>query len=197
VSYLLDTMIVSFFLQAGRESELAAAASRSPMGIADDVQRELENDRDRGGSSFKRWLASSGIQVIPILVGTPVAATLAQFANAASPHRGRGERASIALAAHDPSLTFVTHDRGAMWIALRELWAPGERMIGIAPFLRRLFDGGALTDPSIIDEIMSIVGDPMQRPTWLASWRASLSASPGAPSAPRGAPVLGRDASGR
>lgn len=50
MTYLLDTMLVSFFLRAGREVELAAAASRCPMAMVDELRQELEKDRRRGGA---------------------------------------------------------------------------------------------------------------------------------------------------
>lgn len=38
MTYLLDTMMVSFFLRAGRERELAEAARTLPMAIVDEVR---------------------------------------------------------------------------------------------------------------------------------------------------------------
>lgn len=175
--YLLDTMMVSFFLQADREAELAAAAKRCPMALVDEVRQELENDRDRGGRAFKKWLGTSNIDVRSIEVGSVASTTLVQLLSPTSPRKGRGERASIALAASDASFTLVTHDKGGMWIALREIWIPGERILGLAVFLRRLFDQGALEDPVVLDEVMSLAVDPAQRPTWWASFRAGLSPS--------------------
>ncbi len=172
--YLLDTMIVSYFLQAAREGELAAAAKRCPMALVDEVRRELESDRDRGGGPLKKWLAASGIEVRSIAVGSAASTMLDQLLPPASPNKGRGERASIALAASDASLTFVTHDKNGVWLALREIWVPGERILGLAVFLRRLFEAGALTDPIVLDEVVSIALDAAQRPTWWASWRAAL-----------------------
>jgi hypothetical protein len=172
VTYLLDTMIVSYFLQAGREEELAAAARLCPMAIVDDVRRELERDRERGGRAFQRWLDASSLRVLPIEVGSPVSTTLAALLNPATPDKGRGERASIAFAAHEASTTFVTHDKGGLWIALREVWAPGERLLGLPVFLRRLFEAKALTDPGTLDDLISIAVAAEQRPTWWAEWRA-------------------------
>jgi len=174
VTYLLDTMVVSYFLQSNREGELSNAARRLPMAVVDEVRKELEGDRDRGGPAFKRWLGGSGIQVRAIEVGTPASATLVHLLNPTNPDKGRGERASIALAASDDTLTFVTHDKGGMWLALRELWAPGERMLGLAAFLRRLFDLRGIQDPAALDEIISIAMLPAQRPTWWAQWRGGL-----------------------
>lgn len=174
MSYLLDTMIVSFFLQAGCKDALAEASRRCSMVLVDDVRRELENDGSRGGKPFMKWLATSNISVRSIEVGSQTSVTLTQLLNSASPSKGRGERASIALAASDASLTFVSHDKGALWIALRELWLPGERILGLAVFLRRLFEQAALEDPAVLDDVIAIALDPAQRPTWWASWRAGL-----------------------
>src|SRR5262245_21217005 len=139
MTYLLDTMIVSYFLQAGREAALAAAAGRSAMAVVDEVRQELEGERDRGGKAFRSWVSTSSIEVRAIEVGSAASGTLARLLSPMLPAKGRGERASIALAGSDATLTFVTHDKNGMWLALRELWMPGERVLGLAVFLRRLF----------------------------------------------------------
>jgi hypothetical protein len=172
VSYLLDAMIVSYFFKVGRQAELAAAAKHVPMVLVDDVRRELEKERS-WGAAFKRWLGTSNVEVRSIVVDTPASETLDHLGSSGTSGKHLGERASIALAAHDPSLTFVTHDRNGAWIALRELWRPSDRMLGLAPFLRQLFEQGALTDPAVLDNIMEVVGSSA-RPTWWASWRAGL-----------------------
>ena len=101
MSYLLDAMIVSYFRQAGREAEFAAAAKCCSMAMVEEVRRELEADPKRGGRSFKAWFGTSNIDVRSIAVGSPASVTLAQLLNPVTPDKGRGERASIALAAHD------------------------------------------------------------------------------------------------
>jgi hypothetical protein len=115
------------------------------------------------------------IAALDIEVASPVDATLQALRPLAS-SRGKGERESIALAAHDPGLVFVANDRNAMWLALQELHAPGERMIGVPVFLRRLRDGGAL-EPGAIDAVMHHWSG--RRPTWWADWRASTEPPPG------------------
>jgi len=196
VIYLLDTNIVSYFLQAGRESDLAAAAKSCSMALVDEVRRELENDKVRGGRAFQKWLATSNIEVRPLVVGSPASTTLAHLLNPASPGKGRGERASIALAAHDASLTLVSYDKNGLWLALRELWVPGERILGVEVFLRRLFEQGALKDPAILDEVISNACAGAKRPTWWAPWRVGLAPdstsdrSPPAPAAPAAPKVL-------
>lgn len=174
MSYLLDTMVVSYFLQAEREAELAAAARRCPMAVVEQVFNELRNDPARGGRSFEKWFAGSNIEMRPITADSPAFTTYAQLVDPNVPARKNvGERASIAFAAFDPSLTFVSQDKNGMWLALRELWTPGERVVGVPVFLRRLFDAEALREPSVADDIMKHANAP--RPTWWASWRASFS----------------------
>ena len=174
MTYLLDTMIVSFFFQAGRASDLSLVAKAVSLAVVDEVRVELRRDSARGGPTFDTWLAESKVGVRPITVGSPAAMTLLALQPAIASTRGVGERASIALAVSDPSLTLVTHDKGALWIGLRELWTPGERIVGLASFLRRMVDCGALTDPNAVDDVVSVAG--AQIPTWWASWRSALSA---------------------
>ncbi len=174
--YLLDTNVVSYFLQAGRERELAGAARTIDLVIVDEVRRELVGDPTRGGKAFERWLAGSNIAVRSIALGSPSAATLANLTSASVTPKDVGERASIALAMHESGLTLVTNDKGGSWLALRELWRPGETILGIGPFLRRIVDCGALADPNAVDAVMRHVQG--SRPSWWADWRASL-AGPG------------------
>jgi hypothetical protein len=56
-----------------------------------------------------------------------------------------------------------------MWIALRESWMPGERLIGLPMFLRRLVDAGAIMGDAV-DDVMRHSTQIL--PTWWADWRA-------------------------
>jgi len=49
--YLLDTQVVSFFLQARREADLVAAAAAMPCAIADEVRVNSPTIRPAAGSS--------------------------------------------------------------------------------------------------------------------------------------------------
>jgi len=49
----------------------------------------------------------------------------------------------------EPGFIFVTHDKNGAWLALRETWTPGERLLGVAPFRRRLYQAKALTDATV------------------------------------------------
>lgn len=82
----------------------------------------------------------------PLLVGSRAANTLAQLTSSAATAKNLGERANVALSLVEPAFIFVTHDKNGAWLALRETWAPGERLLGVAPFLRRMIEAKALTD---------------------------------------------------
>jgi hypothetical protein len=168
-TYLLDAQVVSYFLQARREDELAAAAAAVPCVIVDEVRGELVADPTRG-ALFERWLPLSHLEVIAISLGTPADLLLASLRVGIPARGGLGERASIALAATNNDLVFAGMDKGAMWIALRELWAPGERIIALPVFLRRLVDAGALGGDTA-DDVMR--RSQQVFPTWWADWRAT------------------------
>ena len=168
--YLLDTQVVSYFLQARREVELAAAASMVPCVIAEIVRDELLEDPTRG-ALFGRWLPTSALEVSAIEVGSPAEALWLRLQQLVITQRGRGERASIALAATNHDYVFAGMDKGSMWIALRELWPPGERLISLPVFLRRLVDAHALAGETA-DDVMRRSNQIV--PTWWADWRSMI-----------------------
>ncbi len=169
MTYLLDNNVVSYFFNSRCEADLMTAAARCPMAIADEVVVEAKRNSGDGGR-FKAWFATGNITSLEILVGSDVDLAY-QSLKSSNSDRGKGERASIALAAHDPSLVFVANDKNAMWIALAELHSPGERMIGIPVFLRRLKEQASLAADAI-DAVMTTWNG--RRPTWWAPWRAGL-----------------------
>jgi len=168
MAYLLDTQVVSYFLQARREAELAAATAVVACTIVGEVRDELGADSTRG-ALFERWLPQSHLEVVEIPLGSPADLLLMRLRAGIPADHGRGERASIALAATNSELVFAGMDKGGMWIALRELWAPGERLISLPVFLRRLVDGGALGGGAA-DDVMRRSNQVL--PTWWADWRA-------------------------
>jgi hypothetical protein len=169
LTYLLDNNVVSYFLHGRREADLMDAARRCSLAIADEVSKELKRS-SRDGGRFKAWFAGGAIASLAIAVGSEVDATY-QALTPPTTERGKGERASIALAASDPSLVLVANDRNAMWLALAELHHAGERMIGVPVFLRRLHEQAGLV-PDAIDAVVAWY--PGRRPTWWADWRAKL-----------------------
>jgi len=169
LTYLLDNNVVSYFLHARREADLMEAARRCSLAIAEEVRKELRRSR-RDGDRFTAWFADGAVASLPIAVGSDIDATY-QALTPPTTERGKGERASIALAAHDPSLVLVANDRNAMWLALAELHHAGERMIGVPVFLRRLHEQAGLV-PDAVDAVTAVY--PGRRPTWWADWRARL-----------------------
>ncbi len=123
MTYLLDANVVSYFLQARRDNDLASAAATIPCAIVDEVRQELANDPARG-PRFAQWLPTSNLRIVPIAVGSNADTVLSRLQLMVTTTRGKGERASIALAASDTDLVFTGMDKGGMWIALRELWSP-------------------------------------------------------------------------
>lgn len=150
-----------------------AASKRCPMAVADEVIVEL-NKHPSDGGRFKKAFEGGSIASIEIVVGSDVDAIYESLKTSTS-DRGKGERASIAIAAHDPSLVFVANDKNAMWLALAELHAPGERMIGVPVFLRRLQEQANLSTDAI-DAVMRVWNG--RRPSWWAPWRATLTSPP-------------------
>jgi len=136
--------------------------------IVDEVRGELAADPTRG-TLFTQWLPASNIAVIEIALGTSADMVLSSLQSGIVAKGGRGERASIAVAAANPELVFAGMDKGGMWIALRELWSPGERIISLPVFLRRLVDAGALGGDTA-DDVMKRSNQVF--PTWWANWRA-------------------------
>jgi hypothetical protein len=175
VTFLLDTMIVSYFQRTGREESLCHAAATCPMAVVGEVYEELRAAPHTGGAPFAQWFAMSGIDVHHIHLDSPAQRHLTQLVNPAVPAKGLGERASIALAASNADLTFVTHDKNAMWLASREIWEPGERILGVAVFLRRLLEKKAIDDIAVLDDVISEI-DAAHRPTWWPAWRAAAAA---------------------
>lgn len=169
MTYLLDNNIVSYFVQTRRHTELTEAAAMVPCAIVDRVEQELKDDVSRR-RFFETWLPSSNLVVHPIRLGSAAEDQLARLEPELK-KRGRGERASIALAANDPTLVFTAMDKNALWLALRELWSPGERVIGLPVFLRRLVEAKALAR-SVADEVLVYAQPNQPTPTWWADWKA-------------------------
>lgn len=109
--------------------ELAQVAATIECAIVEEVKGELERDPTRG-RSFAGWIPTSNLKVLSIAIGSVAEKALEQLEIHLETARGHGERASIALAATDPRLVFTGMDKNGMWIALRELWGDGERLVG-------------------------------------------------------------------
>ncbi len=169
MAYLLDNNILSYFWNTGHERDLAAAGQRVDLSICEEVRDEAA--RNFGPTKLQAWLDKGPIQMRGIEVGSTAHATLMDLHPDMSILKDLGERASIALCAHDPSLVFVANDKKALWLALRELHARGERIVGLLVFLRRLHEDAGLS-PEAIDDVAKISGH--STPTWWRDFRAPL-----------------------
>jgi hypothetical protein len=178
VTLLLDHNVVAYFFNAGCENALAACSHNLSMAVAEAVRDEGQRGYPK---RYDAWLAQSAIEVRAIAVGSAEDALLEaihpspQGSEAIRSTRDFGEHASIALAACDPTLTFVANDKGALWLALQELHQPGERVLGLRVFLRRAHAMAGLPLAAIDKVVAKAQG---KAPTWWAGWRAQ--ASPGA-----------------
>lgn len=160
--YLLDANTVIGFLSTGHDKELAQLGKRMQLAVVAEVRREA----DARGSRSARWWDASGIQLRAIDIASPAYQTLLDLG---TPNlRGLGERASIALALHDASLTFVTSDKNAMYLAHRELHGTERRVASLATFLRDARGAGLPWEA--VDDVYREAKLP--QPTWWASWRA-------------------------
>ena len=160
--HLLDANTVISFLKTGHKDALADLGTALNLCVVEEVKVEIDR-RDPPG---KRWWERSRIDVRAIALGSPAHRTLVALGLPSG--NGLGERASIALAAHDPSLSFVTSDKNAMWIAVRELHGPALRYESFSGFLR--YARAAALPWPVIDDAYRESGLP--QPTWWASWRA-------------------------
>ena len=174
MTYLLDNNVVQHFLHAKREPQLREAASQVPLAVADAVFKEACVDgKDQERKRRARILLDDGpIGRLSIDVGSSQDITLQALVSRISTTRGDGERASIALAAHDPSLVFVANDHNGLWLALRELHTRGERLVGVPVFLRRLREDAALDLDSIDDVLREYLRPNHTPPTWWSPWRS-------------------------
>lgn len=161
--YLLDANVVLGFLRTGHATALVQLAKPLALGVLEEVRDEIELSKAK---LPKTWWNTSGIVIHEIKLGSQAHATYAALAPPTI--RGRGERASIALAVHDNTFIFVTNDGGAARLALREL--RGARVESLASFLFAARDRLGLSW-NVVDAVYA-EGNTTQ-PSWWATWRAT------------------------
>jgi hypothetical protein len=175
--YLLDTGIVLGFQKSGHLEALTEASGRVRIAIVEEVYDEITDPR--GGKhavaacQAKRAIDGSGIELRSIPVGSPAASTFSLLRiGKTSPTADLGEAASIAVAVHDGSVTFVTNDAAASLRALQELRG---RTLSFHPFLGILAEGGGLpaTRAGAIAQAIRGLGDwRASHPLWWDAWLA-------------------------
>lgn len=173
--YLLDTGIVLGFQKSGQLDALTDAAAHVSIAVVEEVYDEITDPRGgkHAASALKAKTAidASNIKLRSIAVGSLEAATFGALRlGKTSPTADLGEAASIALAAHDDSLTFVTNDAAASLKALQELRG---RTLSFHPFVAILVECGALTagKAGVLATAVRGLGDWRARhPLWWDAW---------------------------
>ncbi len=182
MTFLLDANVVFDFQNSGALPALVEAARRVDMAMAEKVFDEatLPKATDSPEVIGKKRQAASALQgdlirIIEILPGTREA-TLLQALQAplgSTRDKDQGEAASIAVAAGDPGLLFVTGDKTAVLWALNELFQTGERVMRVPVFVRLLFERGALP-ALVVKKVAERAASHGAVPSWWMSWLAVL-----------------------
>ncbi len=180
--YLLDANVVIDFDQAGALSALVRQ-SVVDVQVVEQVYVELctplDDDPSHRRSEKQRrakLLKSRFSTPIEILPGTHAAQVMRHLQSrktSNNPAKDRGEAASIAAASVDRELCFVAEDTGAVRYALGELFGSGERVQRLAPFVRVLYERGAIDRDAVsgLGGLKKIRENP---PSWWATWLASI-----------------------
>lgn len=180
--YLLDANVVIDFDQAGALSALVRQ-SVVDVQVVEQVYVELctplDDDPSHRRSEKQRrakLLKSRFSTPIEILPGTHAAQVMRHLQSrktSNNPAKDRGEAASIAAASVDRELCFVAEDTGAVRYALGELFDSGERVQRLAPFVRVLYERGAI-DRAAVSGLGGLKKIPENPPSWWATWLASI-----------------------
>lgn len=179
--FLLDANVLFDFQNAGVLPALVQAAQHVDLAVAEKVFDEAtlpkaDDSSDLVGKKRQAAAALRGARItkIEILPGTEEALLMeALFGLRAVREKDQGEAASIAIAASDPQLLFVTGDKTAVLWALNELYDEGERVMRVPVFVRLLFERGALS-ASVVRQVAERAASHGAIPSWWASWLAGL-----------------------
>lgn len=166
--YLLDANVISYFLRDGHDDLLfEVIATAVDVVIVEEVRDELSAHK-KFGSRFAHRLEGSSIIVVGLELGSKAADLYARLHPDPTWTKDKGEHASIAWAALHPELVFVANDKNALWLALAELHEPGERMIGVRVFLRRMGDTVDGLSRGAIEAVASACQG--RAPSWWGEW---------------------------
>jgi len=182
VTFLLDANVLLDFQNAGELPALVQAAQRVDMAIAEEVYEEVTHPKAGHSPELigkkrqaKLALDAGWIRTIEILPGSESAILKQQLlaGHQTLKDKDRGEAASIAIAASDAGLLFVTGDKTAVLWALNELFHSGERVMRVPVFVRTLFDRGALPG-AVVKRVAERAAGHGVPPSWWASWLGGL-----------------------
>ena len=182
MTFLLDANVFLDFQNGGLLPELVTAAQVVDMAVAEQVFDEVTLPKPGDSSALvgkKRQAAlvlrEARINKLEIAPATPEAELMQSLLAPLQTlkNKDQGEAASIAIAARDPSLLFVTGDKTAVLWALNELFHKGERVMRVPVFVRTLFESKAL-DRATVRGIAERASCHGAVPSWWASWLATL-----------------------
>jgi hypothetical protein len=182
VTFLLDANVFLDFQNAALLPALVRAAQVIDLAVAEKVFDEVTLPRaDDSGDlvgkkrQAERALRDARITKIEIIPGTREAelmqALLAPLKTIKE--KDHGEAASIAIAASNADLLFVTGDETAVLWALNELFHKGERVMRVPIFVRTLLERAAL-DAETVKGVAARAVSHGAEPSWWASWVAAL-----------------------
>jgi hypothetical protein len=170
VIWLLDACVLLRAEDAGRLSELLAAASLVRCAVVREVYDEVTAPETRKQKVLERArkakaeIDKSSIEVRNIPLLSDAATRMAAFRDGRTTANDAGEAASVALASTDTELVFVTAEKGAVWLGIREAYP---HTTVLPWFLRALVEGGAMPW-TVADEIVKADSTPL--PSWWAEW---------------------------
>lgn len=182
MTYLLDANVLLDFQQAGALPALVNAAESSPLAVAEKVLDEVSVPKpsDSGDLIGKKRQAAtilkgSRIRIVEILPQSPADALMrALLAPLKSlTDKDQGEAASVASAASDSDLVFVTGDKVAVLWGLNELFGSGERVMRVPVFVRLMHEAAAL-DTAAVRTVAARAASHGKVPTWWPAWLAGL-----------------------
>lgn len=181
--FLLDTGIVLGFQKSNQLHALIQAAENVPIAIVEEVYDEITDPRNgkhaASALSAKTAIGASKITVRSIAVGSPEAVTFGSLRlGKTSPTADLGEAASLALAAHDLGLTFVTNDAAACLKGLQELRG---RTLSFHPFVAILVERGGMTMGTagiLAAAIRGLVDWRASHPLWWDGWQTMTTPVP-------------------
>jgi hypothetical protein len=135
-----------------------------------EVYEEVTQPRSRRpevavrASASKKKIDASSVEVRDVPVLSPAGRRYAAFRSGRATANDAGEAASVALAATEHGFVFVTAEKGAAWLGVREAYP---RSTVLHWFLRALVEHGAML-ATVAGDIANAERTPA--PAWWQAW---------------------------
>ena len=168
MTWLLDACVLVRAQDADRLAELVKASG--DMAVVREVYEEVTQPRgakpetQRKAAAAKAEIDRGGLQVMDIPVLSAAGARFGAMRQGREGPNDAGEAASVALTAFDRNLVFVTVEKGAAWLAMKEV---DRQCVVLHGFLRALVEEGSLTRESAH---AIAAADRQPPPSWWAAW---------------------------